>query len=61
MTKEKYCIGCNKNHPVEEFNRRIDGSDGLNTYCRKYVNDKVARREAKRKADREYAKMFSPI
>ena len=44
MTKEKYCEGCKANHPVSEFNRRIDSTDNLNTYCRKYVNRKVAER-----------------
>ena len=61
MAEEKFCCGCNEYHSIKEFNKRLDGVDGLNTYCKKYVNRKTAEREAKKKADRDFAKQFMPI
>lgn len=33
---EKYCNGCETNHPVDEFDKDRRNSNGLQTYCRKY-------------------------
>jgi len=60
MGKEKFCLGCNDYHSVKEFNKRLDGTDGLATYCKKYVNEKQALRNARKREDKKFAKMFMP-
>lgn len=59
--KQKYCEGCKDYHPVKEFNKRLDGADGLATYCRSYVNKKENNRYYKKKAEKAFDNQFMPI